>query len=148
MRELLAANKIVIMALFATEIPSYYNELPEKMGGENPSVQSKATCWALVTKLMRTIFKEVHQVRRFASEAVLLGADSLQANGMFFYAQVGSAVWALSRLRQLHQSARPCHFKPLGTRFMGPHSSGAWRTVGHPYFGHGIAGGTHLRGHF
>jgi hypothetical protein len=97
-RELLATNKIVIMALFATEIPSYYNELLAKTGGENPSVQSKATCWALVTKLMRTIFKEVHQVRRFASEAVLLGADSLQANGMFLYTQVGSAVWALSRL--------------------------------------------------
>ncbi len=118
------------------------------MGGENPSVQSKAACWALVTKLMRTIFKEVHQVRHFASEAVLLGADSLQANGMFLYAQVGSAVWALSCLQQLRQSACPCYFKPLGTWFMVPHSSGAWRTVGHPYFGHGLAGGTRLRGHF
>ena len=37
---------------------------------------------------MRTIFKEVHKVRRFAFEAVLLGADSLQANGMFLYAAV------------------------------------------------------------
>jgi hypothetical protein len=88
LRELLAANKIVIMALFATEIPAYYDELLSKTGGETPSLQSKAACWALVTKLLRTIFKEVHEVRRFASEAVSLGADSLQANGMFLYAAV------------------------------------------------------------
>ncbi len=42
MRELLAANKIVIMALFATKIPFYYNKLLAKLGGENPSLQSKA----------------------------------------------------------------------------------------------------------
>jgi len=48
MRELLAANKIVVMALFATEIPSYYNELSAKTGGGKPSMQSKAACWALV----------------------------------------------------------------------------------------------------
>ncbi len=65
------------MALFATEIPAYYDELLSKTGGKNPSPQSKAACWALVTKLLRTIFKEVHKVRRFASEAVSLGADSL-----------------------------------------------------------------------
>jgi hypothetical protein len=34
MSELLAANKIVIMALFATEIPAYYDELLSKTGGE------------------------------------------------------------------------------------------------------------------
>ena len=34
MRELLAANKIVIMALFATEIPVYYDELLSKTGGK------------------------------------------------------------------------------------------------------------------
>jgi len=88
MHELLAANKIVVMALFATEIPSYYNKLLAKTGGGNPSMQSKAACWALVTKLLRRIFKEVHKVRHFASEAVSLGADSLQANGMFLYAAV------------------------------------------------------------
>ncbi len=37
---------------------------------------------------MRTIFKEVHKVRHFASKAVLLGADFLQAKGMFLYAVV------------------------------------------------------------
>jgi hypothetical protein len=89
MPELLATNKIVIMALFATKIPSYYDKLLAKTGGENPLVQSKAACWALVTKLMRTIFIDVHQVRCVASEAVLLGADSLRANGMFLYAVVG-----------------------------------------------------------
>ena len=88
MHELLAANKIVVMALFATKIPSYYNKLFAKTGGGNPSMQSKAACWALVTKLLRRIFKEVHKVRHFASEAVSLGANSLQANGMFLYAAV------------------------------------------------------------
>jgi hypothetical protein len=89
MRELLAANKIVIMALFITKIPSYYDKLLAKTGGENPLVQSKAACWALVTKLMCTIFINVHQVRCVASEAVLLGADCLQANSMFLFAAVG-----------------------------------------------------------
>ena len=88
MQELLAANKIVIMALFATKIPAYCDELLSKTGGGNPSLQSKAACWALVTKLLRRIFKEVDKVRRFASEAVSMGADSLQANGMFLYAAV------------------------------------------------------------
>ena len=36
MRELLAANKIVIMALFATEIPAYYDKLLSKTGGGEP----------------------------------------------------------------------------------------------------------------
>ena len=63
-------------------------------------MQSKAACWALVTKLLCTIFKKVHKIRHFASEAVSLGADSLQTNGMFLYA----AVEELQVLRELEAS--------------------------------------------
>jgi hypothetical protein len=47
----------------------------------------KESWWAaLVTKLLRTILKEVHMVRQFAAEAVSIGTDSLTTNGMFLYA--------------------------------------------------------------
>jgi hypothetical protein len=56
--------------------------------GSNPphSKEVKESCWALVTKLLRTIVKEVHKVRHFAAKAVSIGLDSLMTNGMFLYA--------------------------------------------------------------
>ncbi len=58
----------------------------------------KESCWALVTKLLKTILKEIHKVRRFAAEAVSIGSDSLSTNGMFLYA-------ALEELRVLREFA-------------------------------------------
>lgn len=69
------------------------------MGGDPPhSKEVKESCWSLVTKLLRTILKEVHKVRRFAAEAVSIGSDSLMTNGMFLYA-------ALEELRVLREFA-------------------------------------------
>jgi hypothetical protein len=56
---------------------------PVQDWGRPPSHQS---CWALVTKLLRTILKEVHKVWRFAAEAVLIGSDFLMTNGMVYLA--------------------------------------------------------------
>ncbi len=67
------------------------------MGGDPPhSKEVKESCWALVTKLLRTILKEVHKVRRFAAEAVSIGSDSLMTTEMFLYA-------ALEELRVLRE---------------------------------------------
>jgi hypothetical protein len=46
----------------------------------------KESCWALVTKLLRTILKKVHKVRQFAAEVVSIGSDLLMTNGIFLYA--------------------------------------------------------------
>ena len=70
-----------------------------KTGGDPPHTKEvKEPCWALVTKLLRTILKEVHKVRRFAAEAVSIGSDSLSTNGMFLYV-------ALEELRVLREFA-------------------------------------------
>ena len=50
----------------------------------------------MVTKLLRTILKEIHKVRRFAAEAVSIGSNSLKTNGMFLYA-------AMEELRVLRE---------------------------------------------
>jgi hypothetical protein len=87
MNEMLAEYKILTSQLFITELTLYYKEIVSKTGGDPPhSKEVKESCWGLVTKLLRTIFKEFHKVRRFAAEAVSIGSDSLMTNGMFLYA--------------------------------------------------------------
>ena len=97
MAEMLAEYKILTSQLFVTELTLYYEEILSKTGGDPPhSKEVKESCWALVTKLLRTILKEVHKVRRFAAEAVSIGSDTLMANGMFLYA-------AMEELRVLRE---------------------------------------------
>ncbi len=61
MLEMLAKYKILTSQLFITEITLYYNEILSKTGGNPPhSKEVKELCWALVTKLLCTILKEVH----------------------------------------------------------------------------------------
>jgi hypothetical protein len=87
MQEMLAEYKIHTSAIFITELTLYYNEILSKTGGNPPHTKEvKESCWALVTKLLRTILKEVHKVGRFMAEAVSIGSDSLSTNGMFLYA--------------------------------------------------------------
>ena len=97
MNEMLAEYKILTSQLLVTEITLYYEEILSKTGGDPPhSKEVKESCWALVTKLLRTVLKEVHKVRRFAAEAVSIGSDSLRTNGMFLYA-------AMEELRVLRE---------------------------------------------
>jgi hypothetical protein len=97
LNEMLAEYKILTSQLFVTEITLYYDEILSKTGGDPPhSKEVKESCWALVTKLLRTILKEIHAVRRFAAEAVSIGSDSLKTNGMFLYA-------AMEELRVLRE---------------------------------------------
>jgi hypothetical protein len=99
MQEMLVEYKIHTSAIFITELTLYYDEILSKTGGDPPHTKEvKESCWALVTKLLRTILKEVHKVRWFAAEAVSIGTDSLSTNGMFLYA-------ALEELRVLREFA-------------------------------------------
>jgi hypothetical protein len=82
MQEMLAEYKIHTSAIFITELTLYYDEILSKTGGDPPHTKEvKESCWALVTKLLKTILKEVHKVRRFVAEAVSIGSDSLSTNG-------------------------------------------------------------------
>jgi len=91
--------KIHTSAIFITELTLYYGEILSKTGGDPPHTKEvKESCWALVTKLLRTILKEVHKVRWFAAEAVSIGTDYLSTNGMFLYV-------ALEELRILREFA-------------------------------------------
>ena len=97
MIEMLAEYKILTSQLLVTEITLYYKEILSKTGGDPPhSKEVQESCWALVTKLLKTILKEIHKVRRFAAEAVSIGSDSLRTNGMFLYA-------AMEELRVLRE---------------------------------------------
>ncbi len=100
MQEMLAEYKIHTSAIFITELTLYYDKILSKTGGDPPHTKEvKESCyWALVTKLLQTILKEVHKVRWFAAEAVSIGTDSLSTNGMFLYA-------ALEELRVLREFA-------------------------------------------
>jgi hypothetical protein len=65
------------------------------MGGHPPhDKEVKAACWALVTKLLKMIFKEIHKVRMFAAELGNVQEDPAKVNGLFLYA-------ALEELRVL-----------------------------------------------
>jgi hypothetical protein len=73
-------------AIFATEVTDYYQEILGKTGGRPPhDKEIKATCWALVTKLLKVIFQEVHKVRVFAADLGNVEDDTPQINGLFLY---------------------------------------------------------------
>ena len=99
MQEMLAEYKIHTSAIFITELTLYYDEILSKTGGDPPHTKEvKESCWALVTKLLKTILKEIHKVWRFAAKTVSIGSDSLLTNGMFLYA-------AMEELRVLREFA-------------------------------------------
>ncbi|KAL3805739.1 hypothetical protein ACHAW5_003819 [Stephanodiscus triporus] len=86
-------------AIFVTEVTDYYQEILGKTGGPPPhDKEIKATCWALVTKLLKVIFQEVHKVRVFAADLGNLKDDTGRVNGLFLYA-------ALEELRVLRDFA-------------------------------------------
>ncbi len=85
--------------LFGLEVDKFYRETLNKVGGEHPSEASKIQCWALVTKLLKTVFKATHKAQSFATEAGGPDMDPLTTNGYFLYA-------ALEELRVLWEFAR------------------------------------------
>jgi hypothetical protein len=84
-------------AIFATKVTSYYQKILGKMGGVPPHMaEVKATCWALVTKLLKVLFQRAHRVRIFAAELGNIWNDNTRVNGLFLYA-------ALKELRVLRE---------------------------------------------
>jgi hypothetical protein len=61
--------KMLFHKLFVMEVNLFYKEMLNKVGWEHPSNASKVQCWALVTKLLHTVFKLMHKVQSFAMEA-------------------------------------------------------------------------------
>jgi hypothetical protein len=50
-------------AFFITKVSSFYLDILGKAGGPPPfSTAVKASCWVLVTKLLRIMFKEIHRI--------------------------------------------------------------------------------------
>ncbi len=78
--------KMLFHELFALEVDNFYRETLNKVGGEHPSKASKIQCWALVTKLLKTVFKSTHKAQSFATEAGEADMDPLHTNGYFLYA--------------------------------------------------------------
>jgi hypothetical protein len=68
-----------------TGVNLFYKDTLNKVGGEHPTNATRTQCWALVTKLLRTVFKATHPA-----------LDPLQTNGYFLYA-------ALEELRVLKE---------------------------------------------
>ena len=72
--------KVLFHKLFVMEVNLFYKETLNKVGGEHLGDASKTQCWALVTKLLCTIFKATHGARSFAIEGGGPGMDPLQTN--------------------------------------------------------------------
>jgi hypothetical protein len=92
-------------AIFVTEVTDYYQEILGKTGGSPPhDKEIKATCWALVTKLLKVIFQEVQKVRVFAADLGNIKDDTARVNRLFLYA-------ALEELHVLRDSVahQYCH---------------------------------------
>ncbi len=84
--DLVAEFKILFHELFVMEVNLFYKDTLNKVGGEHPTDATRTQCWALVTKLLRTVFKATHGARNFATEAGGPAMDPLQTNGYFLYA--------------------------------------------------------------
>ncbi len=67
--DLVAEFKILFHELFVMEVNLFYEDTLNKVGGEHPTDATRTQCWALVTKLLRTVFKATHGARNFATEA-------------------------------------------------------------------------------
>jgi hypothetical protein len=92
--ELVREFKSLFHDLFVMEVNRFYEDTLNKVEGEHPSKASKAQCWSLVTKLLKTVFKCTAKARNFATEAGAADMDPLCTNGYFLYA-------ALEELRVL-----------------------------------------------
>jgi hypothetical protein len=97
--DLVSEFKSLFHELFVMEVNLFYETTLNKVGGEHPSEASKIQCWALVMKLLKTIFQATHKARRFATEAGGPDMDPLRTNGYFLYA-------ALEELRVLKEFSR------------------------------------------
>ena len=63
--DLISEFKILFHELFMMEVNLFYKDTLNKVGGEHPTGATRAQCWALVTKLLRTVFKATHGVQKF-----------------------------------------------------------------------------------
>ena len=83
--DLVTEFKMMFHELFIMEVNLFYEETLNKVRGEHPSDSSKVQCWALVTKLLKTIFQATHKAWSFATEAGGTEMDPLRTNGYFLY---------------------------------------------------------------
>ncbi len=74
----------------------FYRDILGKSGAPPQSAASKASCWSLVTKLLKVLFKEIHKVRVEAAGLKNIRDDAARVNGSFLYA-------ALEELRVLRE---------------------------------------------
>jgi hypothetical protein len=94
--------------IFTMEVTSYYQDILGKTGGPPPhDKEVKVSCWALVTKLLKIIFREIHKVRMFAAELGNTQEDPARGNGLLLY----SALKELRVLRNFHTHEYHCHPK-------------------------------------
>ncbi len=102
--DLVSEFKILFYELFVMEVNLFYKDTLNKVGGEHPTDATRTQCWALVTKLLRTVFKATHGAQNFATEAGGPAMDPLQTNGYFLYAAL-EELWVLkefSRVKWRH----------------------------------------------
>ena len=100
---LLAETKSFWAQLFKTVVTDFYTELLAKPYGEGPYPKdTMESCWALVTKLLRTIFDELADVRIVACEAHLL-EDETEINGVFLYAAMELRILKEFASRDFHR---------------------------------------------
>ncbi len=112
--ELVREFKSLFHSLFVMEVNRSYEDTLNKVVGEHPGEPTKVQCWALVTKLLKTVFKCTAKARNFATEAGGPDMDPLTTNGYFLYA-------ALEELRVLREfkAARWRRHEEFGFNMLG-----------------------------
>ncbi len=87
-------------AIFITEVGRFYLDNLGKAGGAPPQPAAvKASCWGLVTKLLRVNFKEIHKVRGDAAGLKNIRNNPARVNGSYLYA----ALEEIRVLREFHE---------------------------------------------
>ncbi len=112
--DLVLEFKVLFHEFFVMEVNLFYKEALNKVGGKHPTNASKTQCWALVTKLLRTVFKATHGGRNFSTEAGGPGMDPLQTNGYFLYAAL-EELWVLKECSKV----KWCCHKEFGYNMLG-----------------------------
>ena len=83
-------------AIFIIKVDNFYHNILGKSGAPPQSAASKASCWSLVTKLLKVLFKEIHKLQVEAAGLKNMCDDAARVNGSFLYA-------ALEELRVLRE---------------------------------------------
>ena len=71
-------------AMFITKVDNFYRNILGESGAPPQSAASEVSCWSLVTKLLKVLFKEIHKVRMEAEGLKNIRDDAAWVNRFLY----------------------------------------------------------------